>query len=288
MPIPNLTIIGESINDSVPSTKKLYDANDLPGLKELARSQDAGGATYIDVNVGKRPAAFLAEMVRHVQSVTTKPLSVDTPDPAMAEAGLKAYDAARAAGRKPVLNSISQLRVEMFGLTKITPFLPVLLVSERNEGGKARHNATAEEVHQTARDLVKEAARHGIPVSQCIIDPAISPIGADSEGHFIRLMKALELMHADPELRGVHLSVGLSNFTVMLPPKRADGSPTKGPLESAFLTMAMPLGLDHVIGSVKRNYEVLSPDHPAMQCLRDCLTLEGFDSIMRVQEYYSA
>ena len=52
--------------------------------------------------------------------------------------------------------------------------------------------------------------------------------------------------------------MGLSNFTVMLPPKRADGSPVKGPLESAFLTKAMPLGLDMVIGSVKRNYELLA------------------------------
>jgi 5-methyltetrahydrofolate--homocysteine methyltransferase len=73
----------------------------------------------------------------------------------------------------------------------------------------------------------------------------------------------------------------------MLPPKRADGSPTKGPLESAFLTMAMPYGLDHVIGSVKRKYETLTPDHPAMQCLTACLTLEGFDVIMRVQEFYA-
>ena len=83
------------------------------------------------------------------------------------------------------------------------------------------------------------------------------------------------------------MSVGLSNFTVMLPPKRADGSPVKGPLESAFLTKAMPLGLDMVIGSVKRNYELLPADHPAMQCLEDCIRAGGFDAIMRVREFYS-
>ena len=37
----------------------------------------------------------------------------------------------------------------------------------------------------------------------------------------------------------------------------------------------MPLGLDMVIGSVKRNYEMLAPDHPAMVCLEECLKLEG-------------
>jgi 5-methyltetrahydrofolate--homocysteine methyltransferase len=287
MAIPHLTIIGESINDSVPSTHKFFEANDLVGLKELAVAQDLAGAGYIDVNVGARSAEFLAEMVRHVQSVTTKPLSIDTPDPVMAEAALKAYDRERAGGQMPILNSISPLRAEMFQLTRIMPFLPILLASERLENGVGKPNHTAAEVHQSARQLVQEAGRHGIPVNQCIIDPAISPIGADSEGRFHCLMSAIRLIHADPDLQGVHMSVGLSNFSVMLPQKRADGSPTKGPLESAFLTLAMPLGMDHVIGSVKRNYALLPPDHPAMLCLNDCLQLDGFDVIMRVQEYYA-
>ena len=61
MPIPKLTIIGESINDSVPSTKQLFDANDIDGLLELARFQDEKGAAYLDVNVGARPPEFMAE-----------------------------------------------------------------------------------------------------------------------------------------------------------------------------------------------------------------------------------
>jgi cobalamin-dependent methionine synthase I len=287
MPLQGLTIIGESINDSVPSTHQLYEAGNIEGLKALARSQDEGGAGYIDVNVGSRPAAFLADMVRHVQGVTAKPLSIDTPDPAMAEAALKAYDLQRAGGQSPVLNSISPLRLQMFELKRILPFKPILLASERDENGQGVPNHTAEEVHASARQLVQAANRHGIATGDCIIDPAIAPIGADSDGQLRRLMGAIRLIHGDPALKGVHMSVGLSNFTVMLPPKRGDGSPTKGPLESAFLTMAMPMGLDHVIGSVKRKYELLAPGHPALQCLEDCLKLEGFDVIMRVQEYYS-
>ena len=62
MAIADLTIIGESINDSVPSTKKLFDANDIAGLLDLAKSQDEGGASWIDVNVGLRPAEFMARM----------------------------------------------------------------------------------------------------------------------------------------------------------------------------------------------------------------------------------
>jgi 5-methyltetrahydrofolate--homocysteine methyltransferase len=73
----------------------------------------------------------------------------------------------------------------------------------------------------------------------------------------------------------------------MLPSKKADGSPVKGPLESAVLTIAMPLGLNTIVGSVKRKYSILSDDDPAMQCLRDALKLEGVDIVMRVMLYYS-
>jgi hypothetical protein len=49
----------------------------------------------------------------------------------------------------------------------------------------------------------------------------------------------------------------------------------------------MPLGLDMVIGSVKRKYETLAPDHPAVVCLDECLKLQGFDVLMRVREFYA-
>lgn len=287
MAIKGLTIIGESINDSVPSTHKLFEAGDIAGLRALAKAQDDGGAGFIDVNVGPRPPEFLAQMIREVQSVTRRPLSIDTPDPAMAEAGLKAYDPKRADGRMPIVNSISALRTEMFDLLKIQPFMPILLVSERQINGKAQAAHSAEEEYQTAKEIVAEAKRRGIAVNQCIIDPAIAPIGSDSEGYLKRIIGAIRMIHGDPFFTGVHMSVGLSNFTVMLPPKRGDGSPTKNPLENAFLTLTHPLGMDHVIGSVKRNYDLLPPDHPAMACVNDCLNLDGFDVIMRVQEYYA-
>jgi len=290
MAIPGLTIIGESINDSVPSTKKFFDENDVAALLELARGQDEKGAAYIDVNVGARSPEFMADLVRRIQSVTAKPLSIDTPDPAIAEAGLRAYDPGRAGGRKPVLNSISPLRFPMFDLWAVRPFVPILMASERFEAGAscANANKTAEETRQTARALLEEARRRiaGFSNDQAIIDPGIAPIGSDCEGQLKRVLESLALIHDDPFFAGVHMSVGLSNFTVMLPSKRADGSPVKGPLESAFLTLAMPRGLDTIIGSTVRKYEILPAGHPALACLEDILKLEGFDTLMRLKEYY--
>ncbi|RKX33381.1 MAG: hypothetical protein DRP71_10455 [Verrucomicrobia bacterium] len=289
MAIEGLKIIGESINDSVPSTKKLFAANDIEGLENLAKLQDERGAAYIDVNVGERDPEFMAEMVKRVQAVTTKPLSVDTPDLKIARAGLEAYDPQRAQGELPIINSISALRVEMFDLYAIQAFKPILLISERQDGGVSKPCLTAEETYETARDLLRVAREcgDGIPNDDLIFDPGIAPVGADSESNLKRLLDAMRLIHEDAEFAGVHMSVGLSNFTVMLPPKCSDGSPVKSPLESAFLTRAMPLGLDMVIGSVKRKYRLLAPEHPALMCVDDVLRLGGFDAIMRVQEFYS-
>jgi 5-methyltetrahydrofolate--homocysteine methyltransferase len=284
MPLPGLTLIGESINDSVPSTHALFAANDLDGIKALAKAQADLGAAYIDVNIGPRTPAFMAEMIRAVQAVTDKPLSIDSPDFDTAKAGLEAYDLARGT---PILNSISPLRTQMFDLLKIKPFRPILLISETLKDGAELPCLTAEETYASAKLLLQEALRHGLTNGDCIFDPGIAPIGTDTDGNIHRLMGTLKLMHADPAFAGVHISVGLSNFTVMLPPKRADGSPVKAPLASAFLTRAMPLGLDTVIGSVKMPYATLPEGHPALQCFDACLAAEGFDVLVLVQDFYS-
>ena len=286
MAISGLTLIGESLNDSVPSTKLLFDANDIEGLKALARSQDEGGAAYIDVNVGRRPAEFMARMVREVQSVTAKPLSIDTPDLELARAGLSAYNPARAGGQLPIFNSVAPTRMELMDLRRTYPCMPILMVSERIEDGAGRPNHTAEETHQTARDMVAAARAVGATNEQCIVDVGIAPVGSDSEGITKRVLDSMRLIHEDSELRGVHMSLGLSNFTVMLPSKRPDGLLVKASLESAFITRAMPLGLDMIIGSVKRRYEILPEGHPALRCLDDVLRLGGFDAILRVKDFY--
>lgn len=290
MSIGGLTIIGESINDSVPSTHELFEKKDIAGIVELAKSQAEGGASYIDVNIGLRSPSFMADLVKKIQEQVSIPLSIDTPDPEIAAAGLEAYNPDRAGKRKPILNSISQARLQMFDIYKKQPFIPILLVTEGKEGnGSIKMNKTAEETHHTAKGMMSVAREHieSVKNNDFILDPGIMPIGSDSEGNFKRMMNAISLIHQDADLKNVNMSVGLSNFTVMLPSKRVDGSPVKGPLESAFLTLAMPMGLNTIIGSVKRKYSLLPDDHPAMQCLKDVLELDGYDVIMRVMSFYS-
>jgi len=290
MSIPGLTLIGESINDSVPSTHSLFEDNNIEGIIQLAKLQAEKGAAYIDVNVGPRTPGFMAEIVKKLQENISLPLAIDTSDPAIAEAGLSAYSAERAGNMKPILNSISEARLEMFDLYAIQPFIPILLITEGIEStGEMIMNKTAEQIHATAKNMVNIARKRieNLTNSQIILDPGIMPVGSDSKGDFKRLINAMSLIHNDKDFSGISMSVGLSNFTAMLPPKKADGSPVRGPLESAFLTMAMPMGLNTIIGSVHRKYSLLKEDDPAMLCLKDVLSLEGVDAIMRVMIFYS-
>ena len=290
MSIDGLIIIGESINDSVPSTHQLFEENNIDEIVALAKMQDERGAAYVDVNVGTRSPEFMAELVTQIQKQVSKPLSIDSPDVSIVQAGLKAYDPNLAGGKKPVLNSIAMSRLEMFDLYEMQPFIPILLATEGvDEAGGAKMNRSAQETYETAKSFMKIASEKMTDFAndQCIIDPGIMPIGSDMEGNFKRLMDTIQMIHDDADMKGVNMSVGLSNFTVMLPPKTADGSPVKSALESAFLTMAMALGFNMVIGSVKRKYKILDEDHPAMVCLKDILKLEGMDIIMRVMSFYS-
>jgi hypothetical protein len=223
----------------------------------------------------------MADIVKKIQDHVSLPLSIDTPDPEIAAAGLEAYNPERAEKRKPILNSISQARLQMFDIYKKQPFIPILLVTEGSENsGDIKMNKTAEETYATAKVMMNIARErmNNATNSELILDPGIMPIGSDSEGNFKRLINAIRFIHQDADLQNVNMSVGLSNFTVMLPSKCADG---------AFLTMAMPMGFNTIIGSVKRKYSLLAADHPAMQCLQDVLKLEGYDIIMRVMSFYS-
>jgi cobalamin-dependent methionine synthase I len=290
MSIPGLTIIAESINDSVPSTHKLFEENNIDGIVDLAKFQAEKGAAYIDVNVGPRSPGFMADVVKKIQQHISFPLAIDSPDPEFAAAGLDAYDAERAGNQKPILNSISEARLEMFDLYAKQPFIPILLITEgKDEAGEMVMNKTVEQIYATAKSMVSIARKRikNLSNDQLILDPGIMPIGSDSKGDFKRLMNAMTMINQDKDLVGINMSVGLSNFTQMLPSKKPDGSPVKSPLESAFLTMAMPLGLNTIIGSVKRKYTLLPDDDPAMQCLKDVLQMEGVEVIMRVMMYFS-
>ncbi len=224
-------IIGERIN---PTGRKIFQEQlrrgDLSRVEIDISEQVAGGAMVLDVNMGA-PLADEAElMVRAVelaQSRTDLPLCIDSSVVEALEAGLSAYEG------KALVNSVT---AEDERLDAVLPLV-------------RRHGAAVimlpndeEEIPEDPRRrlelvgrLVAAAERYGIGLEDVVIDPLAMPIGADTS----LVDKTLETIHLVKERFGLNMTLGASNVSFGMPDRHAIGS--------AFLPMAMTLGLTSAI-----------------------------------------
>lgn len=287
---PPLSIIGDRINPGFKSTKALLDADDMAGMQALAIRQVESGASSLDFTIGpraKEDPQFLVKVIRAVQEAVTVPLCFDYPEPGIQQVCLKAYDPSKAKGAKPIINSMAETRWDMVELLKILPCKVLLMASERLEDGLGKPNKTAADIAGTAKRAALRLVReHGLALDDIIIDVSISAIIADTAGMNREALAAIGLLGADPELKGLHVSGGLSNIAQQLPPKAADGSDLKAQLECAFLTLARPLGMDTVLGTPWRDFSMLPEDNYVLGVLKQIMQASGTDVLRQVRKLY--
>ena len=287
-----IRIIGERINPGFKSTKALFDNSDLPGIQALAVRQAQAGAVYLNVNIGARAltdSAFLTDVIRAIQAAVTLPLSFDMPNVAAHEICLQTYDAARAGGALPILNSITEHRWDAMSLYHQHPFRVVVMASERVENGVAKNNKSAADIAGTAhRAALRLRDEHGMKLDDIFIDLSVSALIADTEGLNRATLEAVQLIGSDPEIKGLHMMGGLSNIGQQLPPKAADGSDLKHCLENAFLTLAVPHGFDTVLGTPWRGYAPLPENHYVLIAYRNFLQESGTNALRAVRKFYKA
>ena len=285
-------IVGERIDPGFRSTRALLDAGDLAGIEALAARQAAAGACCLNISVGARAMqepAFMAEVVRAAQAGARLPLSFDFQGAAAQRACLEADERERSGGALPLVNYITEPRWELMELAREHAFGVVVMLSERSEGGAAVGNRTAAEMQATARRCVARlTTEYGMAPGDIYLDVAVAAVGADREGLNRTTLEALQLLGADPAIRGVHLLAALSNIGQQLPARAADGSDLRLALESAFLTLAVPLGLDRVIGTPWRGYVPLPPDNPVLRTYREFIAAEGSAATRLVRKFYRA
>jgi 5-methyltetrahydrofolate--homocysteine methyltransferase len=285
-----LRIIGERINPGFKSTKALFDDADLPGIQALAVRQAEAGADYLNVNVGARAltdTAFMATVIRAIQEVVTIPLSFDFPSRKVQQVCLECYDAGRAGGALPIVNSITEHRWDLMELYGEHRFKVILMASERVEDGVAKGNKSADEIYATARRCALRLKHdHGMPLDDIFVDMSVSAIIADTEALNRGTVDAIQRIGADPELAGIHMMGGLSNIGQQLPPQAADGSNLKHGLENAFLTLTVPYGFDTVLGTPWRGYAPLPEDDFVLTTYRNFLEQRGSNALRAVRKFY--
>jgi 5-methyltetrahydrofolate--homocysteine methyltransferase len=287
-----IDVIGDRINPGFKATRPLVDAGDLAGLQALAVKQVQAGAKALDFTLGPRGRsdhAFLVDAIRAVQEAVDVPLCFDYPDAAVQAACLKAYDPAKARHAKPIINSLAETRWDMTGLFGIRACRVMLMASERLEGGAGRPNKTAAEIASTAKRAALRLMReHGLAPDDIIVDVSVSALIADTSGLNRAALQAIGQLGADAELKGIHISGGLTNIGQQLPPKAADGSDLKRQLERAFVTLAAPLGFDTVLGTPWHSFEPLPEDNRVLLQFREILQLNGIDVMRAVRKLYRA
>jgi cobalamin-dependent methionine synthase I len=291
MAIPGVGIIGDRINPGFKTTKALLDAEDISALQALAVRQVQAGAWCLDVTVGPRgytDSKFLTEVIKALQDAVDVPLCFDYPSAAVQEVCLKAYDPTKAKGRKPVVNSLAETRLEMLDLLKIRPFQAVLMASERLEEGVAKSNKLTSEVLGVAKRMSSQLIRkHGFNRADIFVDVTIHSLVSDLEGLTKMALDAIRMIGEDPELKGVHIIGGLTNIGNMLPPLKFDGVTLRQLAENAFLTLAVPLGFDTIMGTPWNAFQLLPEDNVVLQTLEDFIELKGLNAMRRLRQLWA-
>jgi cobalamin-dependent methionine synthase I len=273
----NLTIVGELMNNSYARARKAFTDRNVKAYQDLAKIQTELGANYLMLNVDgtariqvRMPEmlAFLPDVIPAIQEVTSTPISFDNPSVDYHKVALKYYD--RKKSGAPILNSIAASRQhldEMIDLVKHYDTRVIVMASEHFVDGGASQCLNAEDAYHAAKQFVELlVTKAGRTKDQIIIDPGLAPVGADTYGLVNIGLDAMKLISADPDLKGVHMIVGLSNF--------AWGTPkgVREELEKAYLTLGMEVGLDFAICNPEKTPGPLPPDNPMVAKLRHALT----------------
>jgi 5-methyltetrahydrofolate--homocysteine methyltransferase len=291
MAIPGVSIIGDRINPGFKATRALVEAEDIAGLQSLAVRQVQSGAWCLDVTVGPRgyqDPHFLTEVIKALQAAVNVPLCFDYPSAAVQEVCLKAYDPSKAQGRKPVVNSIAETRQEMFELTKIRPFQAIVMASERLEDGSPKSNKLTSEVVGVAQRMASKLTReYGFSRGDIFVDITIHSVVSDLEGLTKMALDAIRAISQDSELKGVHIIGGMTNIGNMLPPLKFDGLSLRQLMENAFLTLAVPLGFDTIMGTPWNNFQMLPADNVVLQTLKEFLDLSGLNAMRRLRRLWA-
>jgi 5-methyltetrahydrofolate corrinoid/iron sulfur protein methyltransferase len=221
--------VGENINVMSKTIGPAIKEKRGEPILEMAKHEEKVGIDYLDLNIGpsrKAGQEVMDWIVKLVQGMVNKPLSLDTTNPDAMEAGLKVHKG------KALINSVS-LQPE-----RLERVLPMAKTYNAHVigllWGKEGMPRDANERASHAVDFIYRANELGIPTSDIWIDPIVSPVSVEIN----QVLSCLEFMSMlkdiAPEAKSI---VGLSNIS--------NGTPThlRPVLNRTYLVMLMKYGL---------------------------------------------
>lgn len=276
MPDSRLNIIGELINNSYARARNAFSSRSVKDYQHLAKLQADLGVRYLTLNLDgtqriqvkmEEMLAFLPDVIPAIQEVTSVPISFDNPSVRYHEVALKHYDPKKSG--RPILNSVAASRTELDRMVELVAEYDtnvIVMASEHFVPGGTSQCLNPKDAHGAAKHFVELLTTKGRRTrDQIIVDPGLAPVGADTYGLVNIGLDAMRLINSDPDLKGVHFIVGLSNF--------AWGTPkgVREQLENAYLTLGMEVGLDYALANPEKAPGPLPADNPMVDKLREAL-----------------
>jgi 5-methyltetrahydrofolate corrinoid/iron sulfur protein methyltransferase len=200
-----MILVGENLNIMSKTLGTALRERSAGPVLEMAKLENQADIDYLDINIGPARKAgddFMTWVVKTVQEVTNKPLSLDTTNPVAMEAGLKVCR------NKALINSISlqpdRLQLELPLVKKFNADMIGLL------WGVEGMPRDANERCMLAVDLVYKANELGIANENIWIDPIATPVSGDIN----QIKASFEFMNMLPDIApGCKSIVGLSNVS---------------------------------------------------------------------------
>jgi len=256
-----MIVVGENINGTIPEVKKIMSIQDREGLLQLAKSQVAAGATFIDVNVGtgigsqQDELATMQWAIDVIQKEMDIPICIDSADPLIIEKGLEQRNNSRS-----LINSVKADDKNLKKIVRLAKHYNTQLIGlAMNKTGIPE---TEYERIDACRKIAEVCHQNGFPMERLYFDPLVIPISADARQGMVTLKTISAIKRKFPEAKTI---MGLSNVSY--------GLPGRSRLNSAFLHMAIYEGLSAVI---------LNPlDEEVMSAVKTVLAITGKDRHFR-------
>lgn len=226
-----MVIVGERINSSRPPIAEAIQNKDDTLIKEEAVNQAKAGADYIDVNAGiffHNEAERLSWLVQTVQSVTDKPLCIDTANAAALQAALKVHKG------QALVNSVT---METESVKQILPIIKTfscrIIGLAMDDSGIPKDAGNRLSV---AKNLIHCLIDVGIPEKDIFIDPLVHTVSTDSEAAVVTLDSIRTFCQ---KFSTIKMICGASNVSF--------GLPGRYKINRAFLVLAVNAGIDAAI-----------------------------------------
>jgi len=228
----------------------LHAKEGLNYLHYLVQRQLSAGADFLDLNVDEVSLKLSDQkkamqwLVRIVQPMSTVPVSVDSSNIEIIEAGLKVCQTQM--GRN-LLNSASLERVEALDLARRHNTKSILTAA----GEKGMPQNERERLDNASR-MIDAALSKGIALEDIYVDVLVFPISVDAEFgyHSLETIRQLRAQFGS----AIYITGGLSNVSFGLPCRRR--------INDVFILLALEAGADSgIIDPVTSNLDrVLSMD----------------------------